>query len=216
MPVAVASAESPAGMLVAGKHGAGVLSIGVASGLRGAVNLPAQWAIAEEAAAQAGKTMDRREWRLVIPVHLAESRKEAFDDCRAGAARWQREYFVRTLGRRFPTDFPDAEVIDRMVAAGAWVVGTPDDLIAAIEHFDEITGGFGGLLVTTVEWTSREKVWRSYELLADYVMPRFQGALVGLEGSNQRSRATSQLLAEQREASLERAYQSFEATRPPA
>jgi limonene 1,2-monooxygenase len=213
MPIAVASAESPAGMITAGKHGAGVLSIGVASGLRGAVNLPAQWAIAEETAAEHGQTMKREEWRLVIPVHLAESRQEALDDCRMGAARWQREYFVRTLGRKFPTDFPDGEVIDRMVGAGAWIVGTPDDLISAIEHFDEVTGGFGGLLVTTVEWTSREKVWKSYELIADYVMPRFQGSLAGLEGSNRRSQAASRLLGQAREASLERAYQSFEARR---
>ena len=158
--------------------------------------------------------MQREDWRVVVPVHLAESRKEAMDDCRLGAARWQREYFVRTLGRRFPTDFPDEEVVDRMVGAGAWIVGTPDDMISAIEHFDEISGGFGGLLVTTVEWTSREKVWRSYELIADYVMPRFQGSLVALESSNQRSRAVSADLATAREASLEHAYQSFEQTRP--
>jgi limonene 1,2-monooxygenase len=213
MPIAVASAESPAGMLTAGKHGAGVLSIGVATGLRGAVNLPAQWAIAEEQAAKHGKTMKREDWRLVLPVHLAESRQEAFDDCRAGAARWQREYFVRTLGRKFPTDFPDDEVIDRMVAAGAWIVGTPDDLISAMEHFAEVTGGFGGLLVTTVEWTSREKVWRSYELIADYVMPRFQGSLVSLADSNRRSRAASQTLGQAREQSLERAYRSYETAR---
>ena len=106
MPVAVASAESPSGMITAGKHGAGVLSLGVVTGLRGAVNLPAQWAIAEQHAAENGKTMNRADWRLVIPVHIAETRKEAFDDCRKGAARWQREYFVRTLGRKFPTDFP--------------------------------------------------------------------------------------------------------------
>jgi limonene 1,2-monooxygenase len=214
MPIAVASAESPAGMLTAGKHGAGVLSIGVAAGLRGAVNLPAQWAIAEEQAALHGKRMRREDWRLVIPVHLAESRQEALDDCRKGAARWQREYFVRTLGRRFPTDFPDAEVIDRMVDAGAWIVGTPDDLITAINRFEEVTGGFGGLLVTTVEWTSREKVWRSYELIADYVMPRFQGSLAGLEDSNRRSRAVAQDLAAAREASLEHAYRSYEQARP--
>src|SRR5207245_832528 len=82
------------------------------TGLRGAVNLPAQWAIAEEQSAIHGKTMNRQDWRLVIPVHIAESRKEAFDDCRKGAARWQREYFVRTLGRRFPTDFPADEGLD--------------------------------------------------------------------------------------------------------
>jgi len=157
--------------------------------------------------------MRREEWRLVIPVHLAETRTEAFDDCRAGAARWQREYFVRTLGRRFPTDFPDREVIDRMAEAGAWIVGTPDDLIAAIERFDEATGGFGGLMVTTVEWTSREKVRKSYELIADYVMPRFQGSLAGLEGSNRRSRAISAELRDARETALEQAYQSFEAAR---
>jgi limonene 1,2-monooxygenase len=213
MPVAVASAESPAGMITAGKHGAGVLSIGVATGLRGAVNLPQQWAIAEEQAALHGNQMRREDWRLVIPVHLADSRKEALDDCRKGAARWQREYFVRTLGRRFPTDYPDDEVIDRMVDAGAWIVGTPDDLIQAIQHFDEVTGGFGGLLVTTVEWTSREKVWRSYELIADYVAPRFQGSLVALEDSNRRSRAASQHLASAREASLEHAYRSYEQSR---
>jgi limonene 1,2-monooxygenase len=210
MPVAVASAESPAGMITAGKHGAGVLSLGVVSGLRGAVNLPQQWAIAEEQSAKHGKTMNRANWRLVIPVHLAESRKEAFDDCRAGAARWQREYFVRTLGRNFPTDFPDDQVIDRMSDAGAWIVGTPDDLIAAINRFDEVTGGFGGLMVTTVEWTSREKVWKSYELIADYVMPHFQGSLVALEASNQRSRAISTQLSAARDASLEQAYRSHE------
>ncbi len=213
MPVAVASAESPAGMITAGKHGAGVLSLGVVTGLHGAVNLPAQWAIAENEAAKHGKTMRREDWRLVIPVHLAETRQEAFEDCRAGAARWQREYFVRTLGRRFPMDFPDDEVIDRMVDAGAWIVGTPDDLSAAIQRFDEATGGFGGLMVTTVEWTSREKVLKSYELIADYVMPRFQGSLAGVEGSNRRSRAISGKLRDARETALEQAYQSFEAGR---
>src|ERR1700730_7120027 len=41
MPVAVASAESPAGMITAGQHRAGVLSLGVVTGLRGAGDLPA-------------------------------------------------------------------------------------------------------------------------------------------------------------------------------
>jgi limonene 1,2-monooxygenase len=154
--------------------------------------------------------MNRQDWRLVVPVHLAESRQAARDDCRQGAARWQREYFVRTLGRKIPTDFPEDEVIDRMCDAGAWVVGTPDDLIEAILRLDEVTGGFGGFLVTTVEWTSREKVFKSYELIADYVMPRFQGSLVGLEGSNRRSRARSAELGSAREVSLEQAYRSYE------
>jgi hypothetical protein len=53
-------------------------------------------------------------------------------------------------------------------------------------------------------------VWKSYELIADYVMPRFQGSLIGLEGSNRRSRAISSDLSAARDASLERAYRSHE------
>src|SRR5262249_33601949 len=68
MPLAVASMQSPAGPMVAGKYGAGLLSVGVFFGFRGAVDLNAQWHIAEEAAAESGRTVSRSEWRLVIPV----------------------------------------------------------------------------------------------------------------------------------------------------
>src|SRR5712691_12010498 len=59
LPIAVASMQTPAGVRLAGRHGAGVLQIGVFAGARGAVDLKKQWAIAEEAAAEAGKTMRR-------------------------------------------------------------------------------------------------------------------------------------------------------------
>ena len=65
-------------------------------------------------------------------------------------------------------------------AAGS--IGTPDDLVAAIHRFDEATGGYGGLLIQAHEWATREKTLKSYELLARYVMPRFQGSLVGIGG----------------------------------
>ena len=37
------------------------------------------------------------------------------------------------------------------------------------------TGGFGGLMLTTHEWAGTEKLRRSYELFARYVMPHFRG-----------------------------------------
>ena len=46
-----------------------VLSLGVVTGLRGAVNLRAQWAIAEQHAAEHGKTMKREDWGLVNQVN---------------------------------------------------------------------------------------------------------------------------------------------------
>ena len=73
------------------------------------------WDIAEESAAEHGKTVKRDEWRLVVPVHLAESRKEAMEDARMGAGYYQREYFEETLGMKSGTDGPIEKIIDNMV-----------------------------------------------------------------------------------------------------
>jgi limonene 1,2-monooxygenase len=209
-PLAVASMESPAGPLAAGRHGAGILSLAVIGGLRGQVDLKKMWAIAEEEAAKHGKTMRREEWRLVVPVYLAESREEAIADVRFGGAAMAYEYGGRALGRMPDFDGPQEKFVEHMAKTGRWIVGTPDDLIAAIHRFDEATGGFGGLLLQANEWATREKTHKSYELLARYVMPRFQGSLVGIESSYNRSVTHSQELFAARTAALETAHRAFE------
>ena len=80
-------------------------------------------------------------------------------------------------------DGPPDKIIDEMVEGGAWCVGTPDDLIAHIKRLDEQSGGFGGLLVQATEWGAREQVLHSYELMARYVKPHFQGSLANLQAS---------------------------------
>jgi limonene 1,2-monooxygenase len=140
--------------------------------------------MAENIAAENGNTLDRKNWRLVFPAHLAESREEALADIREGCNRWIHEYFIDTLGaqiqfQEYPNQ-PIAEMTaDRMAARGGVIVGTPDDAVKRIEEAIEASGrgGFGGLLVLAHEWASREKTLRSYELMARYVMPRFQGAV---------------------------------------
>jgi limonene 1,2-monooxygenase len=210
MPIAVASQQSPSGPLLAGKHGGGILSLGVFTGLRGAVDLKKQWAIAEQTAAEHGKAMRREDWRLVVPIYLAESRQQARDEVRQGAARHVFDYFERHLGRPAPdVQSPDL-VVDRLADSGAWVVGTPDDCIAAIERFDELSGGFGGLMALAHEWAPRDKVQRSFELLARYVMPRFQGALVGIEAASRWAQERNAELHATGSAALERAYQAYE------
>src|SRR5277367_6728193 len=76
MEFVVASQISPSGMTLAGKYGAGVISIGsmVKAGL---MALPTQWSFAEDAAKQHGQTVDRKDWRVVMVWHLAETREEA-------------------------------------------------------------------------------------------------------------------------------------------
>ena len=192
-----------------GKHGFGVFSMGLFSGLRGAVDLAGQWQIAEEAAAEAGKTVSRQEWRLVLPVYLAESRQEALDDVREGSRRFIVEYQNAVLGR----PIPEGSVIDAMADSGSWIIGTPDDCIVALERLSEISGGFGGLMLMFHEWASRDKLRRSYELLARYVMPHFQGALVGLDRSYERAKANrTSAQATVREA-IELAHTRYETTR---
>ena len=178
-PIAVASQVSPAGMVTAGHYGVGVLSLG--AGLPGGkAALPGHWAIAEEAAAKSGKTMRREDWRLVIGIHIAESREEAIRDIEVGRYRETTEYFEGTLGR------PHSEIpLEKVIENDGIIAGSPDDAIAAIERLQEASGGFGGLLGVAHEWTSREKTLRSYELFARYVMPRFQNVLPPIEASNQ-------------------------------
>lgn len=207
-PVAVAASQSPAGMVLAGKHGAGVLSVSLTRDNKLAPNLAKFWQIAEETAAQHGKVMKREEWRLVMAVHLAESRKEAFEQARIGAGRFQRDYFENTLGAD-PTDCPPEKIIDFMVERGRWCVGTPDDLIARLKQLDEESGGYGGLLIQATEWGTREQVMHSYELVARYVMPHFQGTLVNLKTSQAWSAAKKDELVALRNKAMERARQDY-------
>ena len=67
-----------------------------------------------------------------------------------------------------------------------WIIGTPDDAIAQIERMQAETGGFGGLMLTTHEWASTEKLRHSYELFARYVMPHFRGHTHGYHDEWQR------------------------------
>ena len=155
----------------------------------GLESLPKRWEMAEEIAAENGKTVDRKNWRLVFPVHLAESTKEALDDMREGGNAWIQKYFIETLAAQvqfeeYPEQPTEEMTIDRMVARGGAIVGTPDDAIKRInEMIEAIGGGFGGLLVLAHEWASREKTLQSYEMLARYVMPKFQGSVVPIEYS---------------------------------
>jgi limonene 1,2-monooxygenase len=208
-PIAVTSMESPAGMVLAGKHGCGVLSLSVAKAGGGPVDLREQWRIAEESAARHGTTMRREDWRLAVPIHLAPTRREALDDAREGAAAYLLDYAQATTGRPAPVPGPRERVIDQMVERGSWIVGTPDDCVEAIERLWQLSGGFGALLAWAHEWAPREKVLQSYELLARHVAPRFQGSLAGIERSNAEARTRAEQVHRTRSDAVEQAKQAY-------
>ncbi len=211
-PIAVAAAQSPSGMVMAGKHGLGVLSVSVVRGGSYARDMKDFWKIAEETAEEYGNVMDRNEWRLVLHVFLAESKKEAMEQARMRAGRYQREYFEQTLGVD-ATDCPQDKIVDLMVEHGAWCVGTPDDLVEMIHRLDESSGGFGGLMIQATEFGTREQVLHSYELIARYVMPQFQGSVESLNQSQRNSTAIRGELIEIRTRAMERAASDYDAQR---
>jgi limonene 1,2-monooxygenase len=217
MPIAVASVRSPAGPALAGKHGAAVLSMSVPRETEARADMNYLWAVAEESAAEHGQTVRRDEWRLVLPVHLAATRDEAIKDLRMGAGQFNREYLEETLGRPLEFNGPVEKVLDHLMETGEWIVGSPDDCIATIQRLAERTGGFGGFLVGfTQDLASREKVLRSYELMARYVMPYFQDSLAGLHTSNQWARSRSDTTRESMSQAVDRARQAYQERRDSA
>ncbi len=208
IPLVVASVQTPAGVTTAGKHGAGVLSLSTPRGMVRETSLAELWSIAEDTAAEYGNEMRREEWRLSIPLHLAESRAEAMEDVRQGHVRVTREYFEKTLGHAAPSVADDC-LLEYVMEHHGVIVGTPDDAIAAIDRLQEISGGFGGLLVRVEDWAPREKLLRSYELLARYVMPHFQGTVAALQRSNTWARDNREPIHENRVLGVRTATEAY-------
>ena len=185
-PIAVASVMTPAGMISAGKHCLGVLSLG--AGLSGGPDAIAEhWKIGDDTAARHGTAMDRGKWRLVVNVHVADDDELALRQVHAGERHETVTYFEETLGR--PPGRAD-DPLREGVAAGTTLIGAPDTVSKGIERLVGLSrGGFGGLLFRANEWANREETLKSYELFARYVMPRFQGSLGAVAASYQWGRS---------------------------
>jgi len=108
------------------------------------------------------------------------------------------EYVEATTGRPCPVPGPAEQIVEQMAELGAWVIGTPEDLIAVITDLARMSGGFGTVLFWGHEWAPFDAVKRSHELIARYVMPHFQGSLAGLVASNTIVRAGADRLHELR------------------
>ena len=177
--IAVAAQVSPAGPRAAGRFGLGLLSLGATSS-SGFDMLGIHWGVMEERAAEFGTVVDRRRWRLVGPMHIAETAEQARAEVQYGVAEWV-DYFRRVAALPLAPDTDDGtEIVDALNATGLAVIGTPADAIAQIERLIAQSGGFGCFLFMAHEWANREATLRSYELFAREVMPLFQGSTPSL------------------------------------
>jgi len=170
--IACASAVTPSGGMLAGKHGFGMLCV-AATESSGFDVLDENWKIANEVAAEHGKEMDPQKLRLVVPMHIAKTREQARKDVEHGMARWV-TYFDRVApaGMR---GMSGGDPVDIMVNSGRAVIGTPQDAIEMIEKLRAKQGEFGVVLFQAHNWADWEETKKSYELYARFVMPHFAG-----------------------------------------
>jgi limonene 1,2-monooxygenase len=179
--IAVASQVSPTGARAAGKHGVGLLSLGATTSA-GFNSLAANWGIAQDIAAENGKTMDRNAWRLVGQMHIAETKDKAIEQIRFGLEKWI--YYFREIANlpMVPDDFA-GDPVEAYLSLGQAVVGTPDEAIERIEQLLAESGGFGCYLMMAHNWANWENTRRSYEMIARYVVPHFQQLNVNRQAS---------------------------------
>ncbi len=172
--VTVASAITPSGGMLAGRLGLGMLCV-AATETMGFDVLGENWRVANEIAAQNGRTMDPRQLRLVAPMHIADTREKARADVAAGLARWC-EYFDRVAPKGMGGLVAAGDPVDVLVNSGRAVIGTPEDAIGMIEKLQAKQGDFGVMLLQAHNWAEWEQTKRSYELYARFVMPHLSKA----------------------------------------
>jgi limonene 1,2-monooxygenase len=181
--IAVAAIVSPSGPRLAGRYGVGLLSVG-ATISEGFDLLNLHWDVMQERSAQFGVTADRSKWRLVGPIHLAESKDQAIREVRHGLDAFC-DYTQHTIAA--PQFRAAGETFDERVGwvndTGLGVIGTPDEAIAQIERLQKQSGGFGCYLLMAHEWADPEATRRSYELFAQHVMPHFQNSASRIQAS---------------------------------
>jgi len=178
--IAVASQVSPTGARAAGRHGLGLLSLGATSD--GGFNaLASNWAIAEDLARDSGQVMDRSGWRLVGPMHIAETREQAMSEVRFGLEKWL--YYFREIANLPIVPDTEGDPVEAFLKMPMAVVGTPDDAAAKIQALVDQSGGFGAFLFMAHNWADWAATKHSYELFARYVTPQFQSLNVGRAAS---------------------------------
>ena len=149
--IAVASAVSPSGGRAAGKYGFGMLCV-AATNANGFDALGTNWAVANEIAAENGRTMDRSQ--------AAPGRPGAYRrDARAGAQERrvrhpQVDGVLRAAQPAHAAAPSGGNPIDGMIESGNAVIGTPDDAIAQIKRLEAKQGEFGAFLQLAHNWAS--------------------------------------------------------------
>ena len=176
-PIGVAAASIGSETLkIAGERGFIPMSLGL-----NAEYIATHWEAVGEGAARTGKTPSRNEWRITRDVFVADTDDEAYEAAVNGMlGRVWRDYLLPLFDSfdllkvfKHDPELPDSAVTPEYMAEHLWLVGSPDTVETKLRRLNDVSGGFGTLLVLIYDYMEDQARWeRSMNLLAREVMPR--------------------------------------------
>jgi limonene 1,2-monooxygenase len=211
MELAVTTIRSPAGVVAAARHGAGLLTLGP---MDDAVldHHVANWRIYEDECQKHGHVADRSKWRITLMMHVAETREQAMTDAAWGIREFNDyTHDVVPAPPGIPRDTADlvGAALEKQVA----IIGTPDDAIREIERVRQKLGGFGAVLLfgnDLAPWPAQQ---RSFELIAEFVKPHFSKANALREASYKTTAAVINEFRQEAGAASAAAIDAYKAKR---
>lgn len=178
-PIAVAASTPRSGSLkVAGQRGWSPMS----SSLLSPAFLPGHWETVEAGAEAAGRSADRRQWRIARDIFVGPTPAIARERARATLGRnYEQHQRASRLGTvqmeimKLDPAMPDDAIDVDYLMENVWIVGDPAECADKIRALQAHTGGFGTLLSITAD--SDDAGWdhESLTLLADKVAPMIEG-----------------------------------------
>jgi limonene 1,2-monooxygenase len=181
---------SPSGPRLAGSLGTSLLSLSM-SVPGGFAALETTWDVVGDQAAKSGRDApDRKDWRVLGIVHLADTKDQAIDDCTYGLQDFA-EYFGaagfvplnneveggQTAASPVASLAQARQFVEDYASKGNCCIGTPAEAVSYIQDLVDRSGGFGTFLLLGHDWASPAATFHSHELFAREVMPHFKGQL---------------------------------------
>jgi alkanesulfonate monooxygenase SsuD/methylene tetrahydromethanopterin reductase-like flavin-dependent oxidoreductase (luciferase family) len=180
-PIAVAGSSRESGTLrFAGEQGWIPMSINHLPGNA----LAGHWQAYAEGARSAGRTVDRKTWRVAREIFVGETNAEARRFALEGSmSRAFTQYMRRLLSLtnrlavwKRDLNMPDDAITPEYLVDDIWIVGDPATCVKKLRALYDEVGGFGTLLMICHDWDDKSRWLRSLELLAKEVVPALADA----------------------------------------
>ena len=141
------------------------------------------WASVVRGAERVGRVANRRDWRVVREVYIAETDAEARKLALNGMmGRAYREYLLPLFGSfrllsvfKHDQSVADSDVTPEYLVEHNWLVGSPRTVASKLADMQHDSGGFGTLLVINFDFIDEYSAWSaSQQALMEEVIPQFR------------------------------------------